>query len=85
MEKALLLTIVIATFYFFTKILEAKYVYKKQEPLKNIVRDTLIVSGCSFLVLFMFFQMSGPIAEILGGGEYAGSVATQAFTGEPEF
>ena len=26
--------------------------------------------------------MSGPIAEILGAGEYAGSTTTQAFVGE---
>jgi hypothetical protein len=85
MEQALLLTVIIAIFYFIIKMLEAKYVNKKQEPLKHIVRDTLVVSACVFLVLFLFFQMSGPIAEILGAGEYAGSTSTQAFTGEPGF
>lgn len=85
MEQSLLLTVIIAIFYFVTKMLEAKYINKKQEPLKYVVRDTLIVSACTFLVLFLFFQMSGPIAEILGGGEFVGSSATQAFTGDPEF
>jgi hypothetical protein len=85
MEQPLLLTVIIAILYFVMKMLEAKYVNKTQEPLKYVVRDTLIVSACSFLVLFLFFQMSGPIVEILGGGEFAGSAATQAFTGEPGF
>ena len=89
MEQALLLSVIIAILYFITKMLEEsyfnKYVNKVQEPLKYVVRDTLIVSACVFLVLFMFFQMSGPIAEILGAGEYAGSTTTQAFVGEPGF
>ena len=85
MEQALLLSVIIAILYFITKMLESKYINKVQEPLKYVVRDTLIVSACVFLVLFMFFQMSGPIAEILGAGEYAGSATTQAFIGEPGF
>lgn len=85
MEQALLLSVIIAILYFITKMLESKYVNKIQEPLKYVVRDTLIVSACVFFVLFMFFQMSGPIAEILGAGEYAGSTTTQAFVGEPGF
>ena len=85
MEQPLFLTVIIAIFYFITKMLESKYINKTKEPLKYVVRDTLIVSACAFLVLFLFFQMSGPIAEILGGGDYAGSITTQAFTGEPDF
>lgn len=85
MEKPLLLTIVIGILFFFTKIAESKYIHKKQEPMKNIVRDTLIVTACAFVVLFAFFQMSGPIAELLGAGEYVGSAGAQAFIDEPGF
>jgi len=85
MEKPLLLTVIIGIFYFITKVTESKYIHKKQEPMKNTVRDTLIVTGCTFIVLFVFFHMSGPLAEILGSGEYVGSSAAQAFIDEPGF
>ena len=85
MEKPLLLTVLISTFYFLLKIMESKYVTKESHALKHTVRDTLVVAGCVFVVLFLFFQMGGPIAELIGAGEYSGSPSTQAFTGEPEF
>jgi hypothetical protein len=86
MEKPLLLTVVIGILYFVTKIAESKYINKKQEPMKNTVRDTLIVTACVFTVLFLFFHMSGPLGELLGtGGEYGGSIGAQAFIDEPGF
>ena len=53
--------------------------------MKNTVRDTLIVTACVFVVLFIFFHMSGPLAELIGGGEYVGSPGAQAFVDEPCF
>jgi hypothetical protein len=85
MEKPLLLTVAIGILYFVTKVAESKYILKKQEPLKNTVRDTLIVTACAFIILFLFFHMSGPFAELLGTGDYTGSVGTQAFVDEPGF
>lgn len=85
MEKPLLLTVVITVLYFSSKVLENKYITKQPHILKHTVRDTLIVSGCVFVTLFLFFQMSGPIAELLGAGEYTGSPSMNAFTGEPGF
>jgi hypothetical protein len=85
MEKPLLLTVVIGILYFVTKIAESKYIHKKQEPMKNTVRDTLIVTACVFTVLFLFFHMSGPLVELLGTGEYVGSPGAQAFIDEPGF
>lgn len=85
MEKPLLLTVVTGILYFVVKILESKYIHKKQEPMKNTVRDTLIVTACVFVVLFIFFHMSGPLAELLGSGEYVGSPGAQAFVDEPGF
>ena len=54
MEQALLLSVIIAILYFITKMLESKYVNKIQEPLKYVVRDTLIVSAC---VIFCFIYV----------------------------
>ena len=85
MEKPLLLTVIIGIPYFVVKITESKYIHKKQEPMKNTVRDTLVVTGCAFVVLFVFFHMTGPLAELLGGGEYVGSPGAQAFVDEPGF
>jgi hypothetical protein len=85
MEKPLLLTVAIGILYFATKIAESKYIHNKQEPMKNTVRDTLIVTACAFIVLFVFFHMTGPLAELLGTGEYVGSPGAQAFIDEPGF
>jgi hypothetical protein len=85
MEKPLILTVAIGILYFVAKIAESKYVHKKHEPVKNTVRDTMIVTACAFTVLFAFSHVSGPLAELLGTGDCVGSIGAQAFVDEPGF
>ncbi len=83
MEKPVLLTISIAALFLFAKLIEMK-LGKEVKPVKFIIRDTFIVFGCAFVPVFLFFQSSGSIADMLGAGDV--SVApTQIFTDMPGF
>jgi ABC-type Co2+ transport system permease subunit len=84
MEKTLFLVVIISVLFFFVKMIEMKYIEKEMKPLKNIVRDTIIVFSCSFIPLYLFFELKGTIGEVLGV-EPSKVVATQVFTDAPEF
>ncbi len=86
MEKVLILSVLIGGLFLLIKTVEMKYFDKQAKPLKLIVRDTLIVLGCAFLPLLLFFQFDTKIAELLqmGDGE-ASSGPSQIFTDEPGF
>tara|TARA_B100000941_G_C28411416_1_gene503674 strand:- start:138 stop:392 length:255 start_codon:yes stop_codon:yes gene_type:complete len=84
MEKVLLLTLAISILFFVCKLVEMKYIEKQQKPLKFIIRDTIIVCGCTFLPLLMFFQFDVKLNEIFQLGETP-NIPTQVFSDEPGF
>jgi hypothetical protein len=85
MEKPILLTIAITVIYFVIKMLEMKYIEKTMQPVKLIVRDVIIVFMSSFVPIFMFFNASGPVAEMIGSGDLGSAIPTQIFTDLPGF
>ena len=84
MEKPVLLTISIAVLFLFAKLIEMKFIGKEAKPVKFLIRDTFIVLGCAFIPVFVFFQSSGSIADMLGAGDVS-AAPTQIFTGEAGF
>ncbi len=85
MEKPIIITIIIAIMFFFAKLIEMKYIEKESKPMKFIIRDTMLVLVCAFIPITIFFQASGPMAEMLGTNEFASSIPTQIFTDGPGF
>ena len=86
MEKPILLTITITVVYFLVKMIEMKYIEKESKPIKLIVRDLIIVFMSAFLPIFMFFSATGPVAEMIGSGDFTSTtVPTQIFTDLPGF
>jgi hypothetical protein len=85
MEKPIIITITIAVMFFFAKLVETKFIDKENKPMKFIIRDTLLVMACAFVPIMIFFQASGPIAEMLGSADFAASTPTQIFTDVPGF
>jgi hypothetical protein len=92
----LIISVVICIFYGVLKGLENKYINKEDElpPLKDMVRDAVIVFISSFASIFLFVQIEANIGNLLGGvgmdlGKIVGlsetATGTQAFTGEPGF
>mgnify|MGYP001238751899 CR=1 FL=1 len=83
MEKIFLLAIAISTLFLLAKIVEMRY-FDKQKPLKMVIRDTVIVLGCAFLPLLVFFQFDVKFNEIFQFGE-APTGPSQIFTDDPGF
>lgn len=85
MEKPIIITITISVLFFFAKLIEMKFVEKENKPMKFIIRDTILVLLCAFIPIMIFFQASGPVAEMLGTGDFTASAPTQIFTDVPGF
>lgn len=85
MEKPILLTIAITVIYFVAKMMEMKYIEKTVQPVKLIVRDVIIVFVSAFVPIFLFFNASGPVAEMMGTGDLGSVIPTQIFTDLPGF
>jgi len=88
MEKVFILSIIITCLFVIIKILEMKYVDKEWKPLKNIIRDAVIVFVCSIIGSFLLFQMDGSITDFLNvvtDNKSFNMSATQIFTDEPGF
>ena len=85
MEKPIIITITIAVLFFFAKLVEMKFIEKENKPMKFLIRDTLLVLICSFVPIMIFFQATGPVAEMLGATDFTASTPTQIFTDVPGF
>ena len=85
MEKPILITIAITVLFFFAKLVETKFIEKENKPLKFLIRDTLLVLICAFVPIMIFFQASGPVAEMLGSADFTTSTPTLIFTDVPGF
>jgi RsiW-degrading membrane proteinase PrsW (M82 family) len=85
MEKPIIITISITVLFFFAKLIEMKFIEKENRPLKLLIRDILLVMACAFLPIMVFFQASGPIAEMFGSSDFTVSAPTQIFTDVPGF
>jgi hypothetical protein len=85
MEKPIIITIAIAVLFFFAKLAEMKFIEKENKPMKYLIRDTLLVLICAFIPIILFFQASGPVAEMLGTSDFTASAPTQIFTDVPGF
>ena len=61
----IILSAIIAVIYSLTKYLEAKYIERTFIPLKLVVRDVMLVFGCSVVTLFLSSFVEGPIGYFL--------------------
>ena len=88
MEKNFILSIITTCLFVAIKILEMKFVDKEWKPLKNIIRDAVIVFVCSMIGSIFLFQMDGSITDFLNvvtDNKTFNMSATQIFTDEPGF
>ena len=84
MEKVVFLAVIITVLFFFAKMIEMEYIEKELKPLKYIVRDTIVVFLASFVPIYTYFSLNGPISEILGVQD-SNMTPTQVFTDTPGF
>ena len=88
MEKIFVISILITTVYFLVRFLEMKFITKQMKPLKELMRDTLIVLMCSAISCFFYFSFSENITGLINvvtDNKVVTPATTQIFTDEPGF
>lgn len=88
MEQVVIISVLISILYLGVKIVEMKYVDKKMKPMRDIVRDTVIVFAVSAVSTFFYFKMNVNISnliDVVTDSKTLVPSATQVFTGEPGF
>jgi predicted small integral membrane protein len=66
MENTIILTVAISVLFIIGKIIEMKYIENEMLPMKLLVRETMMVAGCAFGVLYLFFEYKGKMSEWFG-------------------
>lgn len=88
MERELLISFLIAVFFFILRIVEMKYIDKQWIPLKYVVRDIFIVFAAALLGSSLFFYAQTGILEffsVVTDNVEVAPIASQIFTDEPGF
>ena len=88
MEKALFLAIGITIVFGILKFLEMKYLDKHLKPLRDVVRDLVMVFLSSFLCSFAVLHYQTKIDDFLSILTNTSSLKpdnTQVFVGTPDF
>jgi hypothetical protein len=81
MDNIYIIAAIISIAFFFAKFLEMRFVNKESKPLKDLVRDSLLVYFCSLVGFFIFGQVK-PLMNQVGGDAV---VSPAAFTDAPGF
>lgn len=88
MYQIIIISCLVSLSYFVMRIVEMKYIIKQNKPLKDIVRDTLIVLFCSILGTFVFYNMETTFYEmfnIITDNKNIVPKMTEVFIDEPGF
>ena len=88
MEKALLLAIAITILFGIMKFIEMKYIDKKLKPLRDVIRDLVMVFASSFVCSFGVINYQHKLDDFLSiitNQSIAPQSTTQVFTGNPDF
>ena len=79
MEDTIIITFIVVLIFFIIKFVEIKFVRKEPINIKDIIRDSIIVSIASILGTYLVQQFN--ITNIISGG----SKGTSAFVDKPDF
>jgi hypothetical protein len=88
MEKVFLLAFALTILYGILKFVEMKFIEREIKPLKEIVRDLILVFSSSFLVFYVFIQYQTKVDDffsIVTNTNILNPDTTQVFTGSPDF
>jgi len=88
MEKVFVIAILTVALFCLAKIVEMKYLDQEVKPLKFLVRDSIIVFGCTLVSAYVFIYMNSSITDfynVVTENKVLKAETTQIFTGVPEF
>ena len=81
MEKTYFISIIVSIVFLLFKIVDTKFIKKKELVVKYIIRDSLLV----FLSVICSFYISEQIGELNVNSFVGEKTNVSAFTNEPEF
>tara|TARA_B100001175_G_C18924901_1_gene364171 strand:- start:199 stop:471 length:273 start_codon:yes stop_codon:yes gene_type:complete len=90
MDPMLVVTVLIVIVFALVKFMEYKFLEKEDEktPLKDIVRELIIVAICSLGGSFIYFHFQGTINEffnVVTEAKVLSQANTAVFTDKPNF
>jgi hypothetical protein len=88
MEKALFLSVVVVVIFGVLKFLEMKYLDKHLKPLRDVVRDLVMVFVSTFVSALAYIQYQNKFDDFLSvitNTNVMKPEQTQVFTGLPDF
>jgi hypothetical protein len=88
MEKVFIIAFIITTLFMAVKAFEMKYIDKEWKPMKQIVRDGIVVFLCSLVGSFFYLNLDGSLMDFMNvvtENKSFNMSATQVFTDEPGF
>jgi len=88
MDKTFVLAVIITILFCATKYVEQRFLDQDPKPLKEVVRDALVVLVCSITGSFGFFHFQGTLIDFFNAvteTKALNPVATEIFTDVPAF
>ena len=88
MEKIILISMLITVLYCIAKLLEMKFIEKEFKPVKQIVRDAIIVMFSSVVVQFVFSNIGNNVSDffnVITNSKSIEPIAPVVFTDSPGF
>lgn len=89
MDAMLIISVLVTVLFFVVKFVESRYLEKENpRPLKDIVRDTIIVLVSSLMGCFIYFNLNSKINEffnIITETKVLTPESTMVFTDSPGF
>ncbi len=91
MEQVFIISIIITILFCVSKFIEIHYLsdeLNKPKPIKDIVRDSIVVMVCSITGVYIYYQFSVYISDffnIVTETKVLNPATTQIFTDSPNF
>jgi len=88
MDKTFVLAVIITLLFCATKYVEQRFLGQEVKPLKEIIRDALVVLVCSISGSFAFFHFQGTLIDFFNAvteTKALNPVATEIFIDVPAF
>ena len=88
MENVIIISLAITLLYVCVKVFEMKYINKEWKPMKLLVKDALVVLGCSVAATFSYTFLEPNIHEffnVVTDSKIITPANTQIFTDDPNF
>ena len=91
MEQVFIISILITILFCMSKFIEIRYLSderNKPKPIKDIVRDSILVMVCSITGVYIYYQFMFYITDffnIVTETKVLNSATTQIFTDSPNF